>query len=120
MLVEIVKPDFKFSNDVGQLTQLVHEGWNQINVIHSKKDGIRGGHFHKQNREAFYIISGKLQLELSCGNVIEEYEFGQEDMFVISPFQLHSFKFLEDTVMVSMYDLGVELKDGNKDIYTEG
>jgi dTDP-4-dehydrorhamnose 3,5-epimerase-like enzyme len=119
MLVETMKPDFKFSNEVGQLVQLVHEGWKQVNVIHSKKESIRGGHFHKENREAFYIISGRLQLELSCNNVKEEYEFGPEDMFIISPFQLHSFRFLEDTVMVSMYNLGVELENGNKDIYTE-
>lgn len=118
MLVNIVKPDFQFTNDNGSLVQLVHEGWKQFNVIFSKKDSFRGGHFHKINHEAFYIISGKLSLELNSKNEKETNIFGVGDMFVISPYQLHSFMFMEDTVMVSMYNLGVELDDGSKDIYT--
>ena len=36
---------------------------------------------------------------------------------MITPFLKHIFIFLEDTIMVSMYDKGVELEDGGKDIY---
>ena len=36
---------------------------------------------------------------------------------MITPFIKHRFNFLEDTLMVSMYDKGVELEDGGKDIY---
>ena len=32
---------------------------------------------------------------------------------------MHSFNFLEDTVLVSMYSYGVELEDGTKDIFSE-
>jgi quercetin dioxygenase-like cupin family protein len=119
MLVKKVKPDFEFSNENGYLIQLVHEGWNQVNVINSKKESIRGGHFHKINHEAFYIISGKMNLTLTYGDTQEDHLFQTGDMFIISPYQLHSFNFLEDTLMVSMYDIGVELEDGTKDIYTE-
>ena len=38
-------------------------------------------------------------------------------MFVIKPYIMHSFYFIQDTVLASMYDLGVELEDGKKDIY---
>ena len=40
-------------------------------------------------------------------------------MFLVSPFQKHTFVFEEDTVMVSMYDMCVEKEDGSKDIYKE-
>ena len=38
-------------------------------------------------------------------------------MFMVLPYQKHTFTFIEDTVMVSMYDVCVEKEDGTKDIY---
>ena len=117
MLVKIMKPDFEFENENGSLVQLVREGWKQVNVLYSKKDSERGGHYHKISNEAFYIIEGKIRLILEKDNEIEESIFEKGDMFMITPFIKHRFNFLEDTLMVSMYDKGVELEDGGKDIY---
>ena len=39
-------------------------------------------------------------------------------MFEIEPYTIHSFEFIEPTMLVSMYSMGVELADGKKDIYT--
>ena len=36
---------------------------------------------------------------------------------MIRPYTKHTFVFLENTIMVSMYDKGVELENGEKDIY---
>lgn len=116
MLVNILKPDFIFEDDRGTLVQLVHKGYNQINVIKSNKGVIRGGHYHNLNNEAFYIISGRLKLSLKQNGYIENYEFRDGDMFKIISGISHSFEFLEDTLLVSMYDKGVELNDKEKDI----
>lgn len=105
--------DFAFSDDRGTLVQLVHDGWKQINVITSKKGAVRGGHYHKKNREAFHIISGSLEVTVNGTSHL----FGEGTFFAIDAFDLHSFRFLEDTVLVSMYSNGVELPDGTKDIY---
>ena len=119
-MVEIMNPDFIFNDDRGSLTQLVHDGWKQINVIFSKRNCVRGRHFHKQNREAFYVISGKLELNVKDSDSHEEaFVFSSNDMFAISPNVIHSFNFLEDTWLVSMYSNGVELGEGKKDIYSE-
>ena len=117
MLVKIMKPDFEFGNENGSLVQLVRDGWKQVNVLYSKKDSERGGHYHKICNEAFYIVEGKIKLILENENENEESEFEKGDMFMITPFLKHIFIFLEDTIMVSMYDKGVELEDGGKDIY---
>lgn len=119
MLVEPMKPDFIYENEKGKLTQLVREGFRQVNVITSGAGSFRGGHYHKYNKEAFYIITGKLRLVVHKGNLAEEKIFGKEDMFLIPPYCIHDFYYLEDTVLVSMYDKGVELEHGEKDIYTE-
>lgn len=116
-MLKMLKPDFKFANDAGLLVQLVHEGWNQINVLVSKTGSNRGGHFHKVSKEVFYIVSGSVMLTLEQDNEKEQYNLKEGDMFLILPFQRHTFSFAEDTVMVSMYDICVENQDGSKDIY---
>lgn len=119
MLPLKLTPDFVLENEKGSFVQLVHKGWNQINVLRSPAGSQRGGHYHRKNREAFYIVSGRLRLTLERGAEMSEAEFGESDFFLVEPLQKHSFAFLEDTVMVSMYDIGVENADGTKDIFAQ-
>lgn len=116
-MIKILKPDFEFGDERGKLTQLVHEGYKQVNVITSKKGCQRGGHFHKVNKECFFIISGEVELILVDGKKEERYIFKDNDMFVIKENIKHSFIFKEDTLLVSLYSNGVELDNGEKDIY---
>lgn len=119
MLIDILEPNFYFEDERGTLTQLVREGYSQINVISSCAGTLRGGHFHKDNSEAFYIISGKLLLEawMDGADTKESYVFNSKDMFSIPANVAHNFYFEEETVLVSMYSRGVELADGTKDIF---
>ena len=110
-----IKTDFHFSDERGSIDQLIHDGYKQINVIKSKKGVTRGGHYHKQNNEAFYIISGRLTVTVNG----ESRSFMAGDFFGIETNDMHSFLFEEDTVLVSMYSDRVELPDGTKDIFTE-
>lgn len=119
MLVKYLKPDFHFENENGLLVQLVHDGWKQVNVITSAAGKKRGGHYHKYNNEAFYIISGSFNLTVWKGEEKEEYLMKAGDWFTIDPFVFHVFEYLENTVLVSLYSNGVELSDTEKDIWTE-
>ena len=119
MLIEILKPDFTFFDERGCLTQLVHHGFNQYNIIFSKKDVLRGDHYHRENREAFFVITGGFKFIAKKDGLEEEYNFKQGDMFLVPPYVTHSFFYTEDSWVASMYDLGVEHTDGSKDIYTE-
>ncbi len=118
MLIEFIKPDFEFADDRGALTQLVHGGWKQVNYITSVTGAFRGNHYHLQNKEAFYVISGafKLSLEHLETHEKEEYEIKAGDFFVIYPKVIHSFDYTAATTLISLYDKGVELPDGTKDI----
>ena len=116
-MVEILTPDFKFEDERGCLVQLVHEGFHQVNITTAKKGCVRGGHYHKMNREAFYIVSGAIELRRREEEEAETHIFHAGDMFLIPPFVQHDFVFREDTIFVSLYDLGVEFSDGTKDIY---
>ena len=119
MLIEFVKPDFVFNNDAGQLNQLVHEGWKQVNAIFSAKGSIRGGHYHKYNKECFFILEGSFKLIVWKDKEKEEYEIKKGDMFIIPEYVFHSFEYHEDTYLVAMYNDGVELDENTKDIWSE-
>lgn len=116
-MIKILEPNFKHEDERGTLVQLVREGYKQINVISSQANTFRGGHYHKINIEAFYVIYGKFDVELIKDDETSKYTFQTGDMFLIEPNVLHNFYYLEDTLLVGMYDKGVELGDGKMDIY---
>lgn len=119
-LCDVQKPDFVFTDDRGTLCQLIHEGYQQANVVYTKKGSKRGGfHYHKENEELFYIVCGKIKVCLRLQAQAEEYVFEKGDMFRIHKYVRHDFSFLEDTILVGFYDRGVEKPDGTKDIYTD-
>ena len=119
-IIKFLEPEFVFGDQRGKLRQLVSSGWSQINFINSLPGSIRGGHYHKNNREMFFVISGKFNLVLKKDDSVESFLIEAEDMFVIEKNVSHSFEYLEETSLISMYDLGVEEKpNGKKDIYRD-
>lgn len=116
-LIEFIKPDFCFEDERGSLVQLCRQGWKQINVSTSKAGVFRGGHYHKHNNEAFYIIDGEIEISLAKDEQKEKVTVKNGDFFVLKPYAVHSFLFRQNTTMVALYDKGVEEENGVKDIY---
>lgn len=117
MLIQIIEPDFRFSDERGTLTQLVRAGYAQINVVKSNAGAFRGGHYHRRNIEVFYVVSGEFEFTATKDGEQEAQTFTADDMFLVPPWVVHGFDFKTDTVLIGMYDLGVENDDGTKDIY---
>lgn len=118
-MIERLKPEFSFEDERGALFQLFSSGWQQVNVSFTKKGVERGCHYHKQNREIFFIVSGKCRLSIKDLNTGEEEEqtlMGGE-MVMVHPNEIHTFNYDEDTVMVAAYDIGFLLPDGTKDVF---
>lgn len=116
-MVIIYEPDFVFEDERGSLIQLIHSEYSQVNFVRSFKGAARGGHYHKENRELFYIIEGNITVDVEKDGAKEQFHFKAGDMFCILPYVVHSFTFHEDTLLIGMYDEGVEHPDGSKDIY---
>lgn len=110
MLIEFISPDFSFKDDRGSLTQLVHQGWSQVNFITSVAGAFRGNHYHKKNTEAFFVIVGSFKLKLVTldNNFQEEYHIKSGDFFIIKPNISHSFNYIEYTELISFYSNGVK------------
>ncbi len=118
-MIDILVPDFNFQDERGTICQLASKGWNQINVVVTKAGSRRGRmHYHERNIEAFYIVSGKI--DYRCRSIesgaVERRTFVAGDFWSVQPHIGHDFYFLEDTIHISMYDLGVDLSDGTRDI----
>jgi len=114
-----ITPDFSFTDERGSLTQLVHKGYTQVNVLVSKQKVQRGGHYHKISKEAFFVVSGSVAVTFKKGEQSEKIIFREGDFFEVFPMTIHSMEFLENCVLVAMYDKPVEREDGTKDIYSE-
>jgi|UPI000363FF17 quercetin dioxygenase-like cupin family protein len=118
-LIKRRKIDFSFEDERGYLKQISHENYGQVNVLFTKRGVKRGNHYHKVSTEYFFVISGSVNITVKQGEVIETEVFTSGDFFEISPNIIHSMDFIEDCIMVAMYDKCVEKSDGTKDIYTE-
>jgi len=116
-LYNVLKPDFNFEDDRGLLCQLIHDGWKQTNVLVTKANVVRGVHYHKISKEAFYVISGSVNVRFRKGDETASTHFNKGDFFMVMPGVVHELSFPTDCVMVQLYDIPVENENGEKDIY---
>lgn len=118
-MIDRIQPDFHFEDERGLICQLVSGGWRQFNVVTTKAGSRRGRmHYHAKNVEAFYIVSG--EIDYRCKSIktgkSERAIFSAGDFWSVQPYIGHDFHFLKDTVHIAMYDLGVDLPDGTRDL----
>lgn len=111
-MYKMIVPDFVNEDERGKLVQLVHDGWRQVNVVMSAGGTTRGGHYHKNNREAFYIVSGSCDVTLEMDGEKQTARFTAGDFFAIEPYTVHTFRYLKDTLLVGLYDNGVDSAGG--------
>ena len=120
-MIRQLNTDFSFSDDRGDICQILSIKNSQVNFLYTKKNAKRGCHYHKNNKEFFYIISGKVSItgyDAGTHENEETFVFEKGDLFCVEPYTVHDFQFLEDTEMIVIYDKGVEEETG-KDIYPE-
>ncbi len=110
--------DFNHVDVRGKISQLVHGGYSQINVLETYKGVTRGGHYHKVSKEAFFVVKGSVEVSLRRGKDNEYHLLHSGDFFMIPPYTIHSMYFPDDSILVAMYDIPVERADGSMDIYT--
>ena len=115
-LYKLLNVDYKYEDERGRLTQIFHCGYSQVNVLETKKGVIRGGHFHKNTIEVFYIVSGRIKVKFSKEDEIKIVEFSDGDFFQVAINVSHEIEFLENTIMIAAYDKPIEDINGTKDI----
>ena len=119
-LLKTLTPDFVYPDERGLLVQLCREGYSQVNAVFTRKGAKRGNyHYHKNTKEAFFILAGRVRVSAYSDDESETAEYKTGDMFLVEENVRHSFDYLEDTYLVGLYTRGVENPDGTKDIHCD-
>ena len=97
-MIQFVERYFVFSDGRGAIEGLINFGkWQELNYIFSDKGTIRGNHYHKSTKEAFIILSGRINVTLQKvlnGKFVgkkKKYTVIKGQVFVIEPLVNHVF-----------------------------
>lgn len=118
-LFKRMEPDFTFCDERGVLVQLVHMGYEQVNVLVSKAGVTRGKHYHKETIEAFFVVNGMVSVDFEQAGESCTETFRQGEFFCVFPGVRHTMHFTEETILVALYERGIERADGKKDIFSD-
>jgi dTDP-4-dehydrorhamnose 3,5-epimerase-like enzyme len=91
--------------------------WGEINFIESHKCTKRGRHYHKFTKELFYILEGRIKIDI-FNLVTKEYhtfEAIPHMAFIIDPYEVHTFYTLAASKWINM--LSHKLDNAKPDIF---
>lgn len=101
----------------GVFRGIINSGsWQEANFISTYKGEIRGGHYHELTDELFYIVSGRISIQISDlkGENLQQFEVSEGDIFLIEPYEVHTFTCLEDSSWINF--LSMKFDSDNPDI----
>jgi|TARA_Y100000310_G_scaffold343951_1_gene454115 quercetin dioxygenase-like cupin family protein/SAM-dependent methyltransferase len=103
--VKVKKIEPVHMDERGRIIDLLNEKINHVGFITSKKDSIRGNHYHKLSIQYNYIVSGKIEISLAKAedpSKVEKVVLGSGEFISIQPGIIHKFKAIEDSVFLDM------------------
>jgi dTDP-4-dehydrorhamnose 3,5-epimerase-like enzyme len=105
-----LSPYINKSDERGGFLGITQQGWAEVNFIETRAHEVRGNHYHKETRELFFIISGEIDIVVDDLNSGKHFELSvtKGDMFVIEPFELHTFKTKTDAQWINMLSKPVD------------
>ncbi len=118
MKIEHKKVDFEDAR--GTITDIfVKEPKDHCTIISTKKDGIRGNHYHKLSTQTDFIVSGKMKVftQIVGQAEITENIVGPYDLITHDPSEAHAFLALEDSVFITFVVGPRGGEDYEKDTY---
>ena len=102
MNTKSIKP--AFTDERGTITDLVYKtDFDAVTIITSKKNAIRGNHFHKETTQYAYVLSGSILGYSQMPNCkVERKILYQGDMMISLPLERHALHALEDSKILVM------------------
>ena len=61
MLETVTQPGVAFTDDRGDITNVLEKGINHVAVITSKAGAVRGNHYHPEDVQHCYLVSGRFE-----------------------------------------------------------
>lgn len=103
-IVKNIKPEFE--DERGFIANILEEHINHVALITSKKGSIRGNHYHPDQVQYVYLVSGKyesMSKNLKDKNAKVETKIIESGSLVITPpMTAHAMRFLEDSILLNL------------------
>ena len=117
-MIEFINSYFNHVDERGSIVGLVNFGqWEELNIIESLKNAVRGGHYNLKTSELFIILEGRIEVFLENINQGKTriVEVNAGDVFLIKPRIIHTFTILENSRWINC--LSKKIDPNNKDFY---
>lgn len=104
------------ADDRGLFRGISQDSWiREINYVETSMGQTRGNHYHAETQEMFFIIEGKIRVTLYNikTDTEEEQVFEGGDIFIIYPYEVHTFYVLENTKWINMLSKPVKNDDSD-------
>lgn len=104
MVNKNILPYFFLKDNRGIIKGICNDyAWEEINYISTKKDKIRGNHFHENTIEGIYITDGSIKVDYFDLISKEQWEakYKKNEFFIIKPYINHTFFSIEDSTWIN-------------------
>ncbi len=103
--VRKIKPEF--SDERGSIINIIDKPIGHVAIIDSKAGSIRANHYHPEQTQYIYLISGKYESvskDLRNGDdaEVETIAIRAGDLVITPPMIAHAMRFTEDSVMLNL------------------
>lgn len=115
--IETINP--VHSDSRGTITDLLNAPVNHVGLITTKQGETRGNHYHKTSVQYSYILSGKFEVLLAKPEDLADLEritLNAGELITIQPNIVHTFKALEDAVMIDIISQSRDGSNYEKDV----
>lgn len=101
--VKKIKPAFE--DERGSIFNVLEEPISHVAIITSKKGSIRGNHYHPNQIQYVYLISGSyesISRSISKDSKEEKIVVEPGDLVITPPMVAHAMRFLKDSAMLNL------------------
>jgi len=101
----VIPPGAAFQDDRGLITNILSDvELRHVAIITSKKGSVRGDHYHPEDFQYIYVISGVYVARFTHVETEEKLSFivKEGELEYCPPGWAHNYQFLEDTVFLNL------------------
>lgn len=93
----LLEPYIYQQDNRGSFTGILNSGqWEEFNYVETKAGQVRGGHYHTETKELFFILEGDIEITVSPtrGKQEQNFRVGKGSIIVIDIGEIHTFRSL--------------------------
>tara|TARA_B100000809_G_C14781460_1_gene403123 strand:+ start:222 stop:602 length:381 start_codon:yes stop_codon:yes gene_type:complete len=106
MLETVTQPGVAFTDERGDITNVLDKRINHVAVITSKTGAVRGNHYHPEDVQYCYLVSGRFESYAKDMNdpdgPVEKQVVKAGSLVLSPPMVAHAQVFLEDSVFLAL------------------